>query len=129
VHNYITLVKFLLEPLLQNPNALKVDCETNAKGDRLWLRVAFEPSEKGRIFGRNGRTIQAIRNLLATAGSQHNQVVCFDVFDPEPATDPHSAQSSAPRSALSFDSSVEITPKPDKPKPKLKLASSPNQNS
>jgi uncharacterized protein len=73
-----------MEPLLANPEVLKVDCETNAKGDRIWIRVAFDPAEKGRIFGRNGRTIQAIRTLLATTGNNHDQVVRFDVFDPDP---------------------------------------------
>lgn len=71
-----------MEPLLTNPDQLKIDCETSAKGDRIWVRVAFDPTEKGRVFGRNGRTIQAIRTLLTVAANHHGQVVRFDVFDP-----------------------------------------------
>ena len=109
MHNYITLVKFLMEPLLANPEVLKVDCETNAKGDRIWIRVAFDPKEKGRIFGRNGRTIQAIRTLLTTTGNSHDQVVRFDVFDPDP-------------DAKDKPTPLVTSSKP-KPKPKPKLES------
>lgn len=87
MHNYITLVKFLVEPLLERPDALKIDCETNAKGDRIWIRVAFDSTEKGRVFGRNGRTIQSIRTLLATMGNIHDRTVRFDVFDPDPISE------------------------------------------
>ncbi len=85
--NYITLVKFLLEPLLERRDALKIDCETNAKGDRIWIRVAFDPTEKGRVFGRNGRTIQSIRTLLTIMGNNHDRTVRFDIFDPDPSED------------------------------------------
>ncbi len=106
MHNYISLVKFLIEPLLDHPEALKVDCEISAKGDRVMVRVAFEGAEKGRIFGRNGRTIQSIRTLLSTAANAYDQTIRFDVFDP--------------------DSDFKSIPNPkvitniEKPKPKLK---------
>jgi len=118
VHNYITLVKFLIEPLLENPDALKFDCETNTKGDRIWIRVAFDASDKGRIFGRNGRTIQAIRTLLNTAANNHDQIVRFDVFDPEPPIDKPAEEFSD----NSLDKSQNTTPSTSfsKPKPKLK---------
>jgi len=103
VHNYITLVKFLIEPLLENPDELKFDCETNTKGDRIWIRVAFDSSDKGRIFGRNGRTIQAIRTLLTTAANNHNQIVRFDVFDPEPITEKSTDKFGVKPSEISTD--------------------------
>ena len=82
--DYIALVKFLMEPLLDHPDALKVHCENNSKGDRLWIRVAFDASEKGRVFGRNGRTIQAIRTVISTSALNSGQIVQFEVFDPNP---------------------------------------------
>lgn len=82
--DYFALVKFLIEPLLEQPDAIRVDCETNAKGDRTWVRVAFAASDKGRVFGRGGRTIQAIRTVLTTAAQLAGQTVCFDIYDPDP---------------------------------------------
>lgn len=84
--DYFATVKFLIEPLLDRPDALRVDCETNAKGDRTWVRIAFDASDKGRVFGRGGRTIQAIRTVVTTAAQLAGQTVYFDVYDPDPTT-------------------------------------------
>lgn len=83
--DYIALTKFLVEPLLDHPDALRVDCETNVKGDRIWVRLAFAPEDKGRAFGRGGRTIQAIRALVSAAAQTNGQELRFDVFDPNPS--------------------------------------------
>ena len=83
--DYIALVKFLVEPMLEQPGSLRIDCEKNSQGDRFLIRVAFDPMDKGRIFGRGGRTIQAIRTLVQTAGQNVSQTVRFDVFDPNPS--------------------------------------------
>ncbi len=82
--DYAALVRFLVEPLLEKPDALRTDCETNAKGDRVWVRVAFDAADKGRVFGRGGRTIQAIRTVVQTAALNSSQTVHFDVYDPNP---------------------------------------------
>jgi uncharacterized protein len=109
VDNYITLVKFLMEPLLERRDALKIDCETNVKGDRILIRVAFDPNEKGRVFGRNGRTIQSIRTLLTTMGNKDDRTVRFDIFDPDPISEPTSGVS------------LGVSSSKPKPKPKAKL--------
>ncbi|WP_019500117.1 KH domain-containing protein [Pseudanabaena sp. PCC 6802] len=82
--DYLALVKFLIEPLLDSQDALRLDCETNSKGDRLRVRVAFDPADRGRVVGRNGRTLQAIRTVVNTAAQSANQVVHLDVYDPNP---------------------------------------------
>jgi len=117
VPDYIALVKFLMEPLLDQPEALKVHCETNPKGDRLWIRVAFDSTEKGRVFGRNGRTIQAMRTVINTAALNSGQTVQFEVFDPNPS-DKESREHKEPR-AVSEPRDNRPTP-PIKPKPKVK---------
>ncbi len=94
--DYIALVKFLIEPLLESPSALSLDCEKNSLGDRLRIRIAFDASDKGRVLGRNGRTIQAIRTVITTTAQSASQVVHLDVYDPNP-TEKH-AQKEEPRS-------------------------------
>lgn len=86
--DYSALVRFLIEPLLDRPDALRTDCETNAKGDRVWIRVAFDALDKGRVFGRGGRTIQAIRTVVQTAAQNSSQIVHFDVYDSNPLEKP-----------------------------------------
>ncbi len=35
------------------------------------LEVAVDPAEMGRVIGRQGRTVQAMRTLLEAAGAKH----------------------------------------------------------
>jgi hypothetical protein len=67
--NYRELVRFLVEPLLEFPDELRIDCESYAGQSRVWVRLAFGPEDKGRVFGRGGRTIQSIRLLVKTAAN------------------------------------------------------------
>ncbi len=78
--DYSVLVRFLVEPFLEASETLSVDCESNASG-KVWIRLAFSGTDKGRVFGRGGRTIQAIRTILEMAGKAANQVVYLEIFD------------------------------------------------
>lgn len=62
--DYVTLLQFLIEPFLESPELLKIDCEASPSKARIWIRLAFEGADKGRVFGRGGRNIQAIRTVL-----------------------------------------------------------------
>ena len=50
--DYAGLVKFLVQPFLESKHSLKVDCEISASRPRVWIRLAFEGEDKGRVFGR-----------------------------------------------------------------------------
>lgn len=78
--DYSALVRLLVEPLLDQPEVLKVDCETHPQKARVWVRVAIEGADKGKVFGRGGRTIQAIRTVLTVAGQAVGQTVHLEVF-------------------------------------------------
>lgn len=78
--DYSVLVRFLVEPFLEASDTLSVDCETNASG-KVWIRIAFSGTDKGRVFGRGGRTIQSIRTVLEMAGKATNQSVYLEIFD------------------------------------------------
>ncbi|OLP20417.1 KH domain-containing protein [Leptolyngbya sp. 'hensonii'] len=78
--DYIGLVEFLVKPFLESPDSLKVDCETSSGKPRVWIRLAFESSDKGRVFGRGGRNIQAIRTVLAAAAQAVGQSAYLDIY-------------------------------------------------
>ncbi len=82
--DYNALISFLLKPLLGHPEALRVDFESNSNNDRVWIRVAFDPEDRGRIFGKGGRTIQAVRTVVMTAAEEAGHHARFEVFDPTP---------------------------------------------
>ena len=65
--DYGKIVKFLLEPLVDDPASLKVDCEKLNSSEKIWVRVAFEQEDKGKVFGRGGRNLKAIQTVLNTS--------------------------------------------------------------
>lgn len=77
--NYAEFVRFLVLPYLDNPDDLRIHCETYANG-KIWIRLAFDPTDKGRVFGRGGRTIQAMRTVIEAAGKMARQSVHLEVY-------------------------------------------------
>lgn len=84
--DFEALARFLLEPFLDQPETLKFHAETLAGGKKLWLRAAFDENEdKGRVFGRGGRNIKAMRDVIGAAAKLSGMIVNLSVFgEPEP---------------------------------------------
>lgn len=78
--DYARLVKFLVEPFLELPGSLSIDCEVSSSKAKVWVRLAFEGSDKGRVFGRGGRNIQAIRSVLEAAAQAAGHSAHLDVY-------------------------------------------------
>lgn len=84
--DYEALARFLMSPFLDKPEDLKFHVESLAGGKKLWLRAAFDEEEdKGRVFGRGGRNIRAIRETIMVAGRLDDKTVNLSVFgEPQP---------------------------------------------
>lgn len=78
--DYSKLVKFLCEPFLVQPESLRLDCEVSKNKRRVLIRLAIEGEDKGRIFGRGGRNIQAIRTVLQAIAKIYSQSAYLEVF-------------------------------------------------
>lgn len=78
--DYAGLVRFLVEPFLELPESLRIDCEVSPSKSKVWVRLAFEGSDKGRVFGRGGRNIQAIRSVLEAAAQAAGHSAYLDVY-------------------------------------------------
>jgi uncharacterized protein len=78
--DYPALLRFLLEPLLDSPQSLKIDCEVLGQGSRVLIRIALEGEDKNRALGRGGRNIAAMRAIIQSVGRLANQSVSLDVF-------------------------------------------------
>ena len=78
--DYVGLVKFLVQPFLESPESIRVDCEPSLSDRRVWVRLAFEATDKGRVFGRGGRNIQAIRTVLNAAAAAAGQTLHLDIY-------------------------------------------------
>lgn len=78
--DYEGLVSYLMKPFLDSPEALKTDVERLADKQRVLLRVAFSEADRGRMFGRGGRNIQAIRTVLQATAALCDEKVALDVY-------------------------------------------------
>lgn len=83
--DYERLIQFLVAPFLELPNSLRVDCERSTTSAKVWIRVAFEGSDKGRVFGRGGRNIQAIRIVLSGVAHAAGESVHLDIYGSQTA--------------------------------------------
>lgn len=79
--DFEALVRYLVEPFLDAPESLKIHFESLAGGDRIWIRLAFDENEdKGRVFGRGGRNIKAIRNVVMATAKLHDITANLNVY-------------------------------------------------
>lgn len=77
---YDRLVRFLVQPFLESPESLRVDCEISPRTMRVLIRVAFEGEDKGRVFGRGGRNIQAVRTVVQAVAQVAGHTAHLEVF-------------------------------------------------
>lgn len=96
--DYTKLVRFLIQPFLESPNSLSVDCEFSPNTAKVWLRVAFEGEDKGRVFGRGGRNIQNIRTVIAAAAAMAGHSVYLDIYGSQAFNGAASAEETGERS-------------------------------
>ncbi|MDY7008434.1 MAG: KH domain-containing protein [Cyanobacteriota bacterium] len=79
--DYAEIVRCLIEPFLESPESLRVDCEVNPRQAKAWIRLAFDEFEKGRVYGRGGRNIQAVRTVLAALAQTAGQSVHLEIYE------------------------------------------------
>ena len=78
--DYVGLVNFLMQPFLESPDTLSVDCEISRSTKRVWIRIAFDSADKGKVFGRGGRNIQAIRTVISMSAQAAGQSAYLDIY-------------------------------------------------
>ena len=72
-------VEKIVSRLVDDKEAVEVSEESNDRAVVVKLRVA--PTDMGRIIGREGRTIKAIRSLLFAAGQKHGKRFVLDIVE------------------------------------------------
>ena len=72
-------VEKIIKALVGSPDMVEVYDQEDGKNVRLTVRVA--PDDYGRVIGREGRTIKAIRSLLFFAGHKHGKRLHLDLVE------------------------------------------------
>lgn len=70
----------VVTPLLEDPQALKITETLDEKG--LFLLVNVSRPDMGRVIGKGGENIEAIRTILRTIGGKVGQKVSLKVNEP-----------------------------------------------
>ncbi len=72
-------VEALARDLVDRPEAVAV---SSFEDDGvLVFELTVDPSELGRVIGRQGRTAQALRTLLEAAGARHGQYYDLEIVE------------------------------------------------
>jgi predicted RNA-binding protein YlqC (UPF0109 family) len=71
------LVEYIARSIVNEPDAVKVEEETNEEGITLKLSVADD--DKGRIIGKQGQIAQAMRTLLRVKAAKASTRVRLEI--------------------------------------------------
>ena len=72
-------VEKIVKALVANADAVEVT--DNPEGKTVNIEVRVGEGDMGRIIGREGRTVKAIRSLLFFAGQKHGKRYHLDIVD------------------------------------------------
>jgi predicted RNA-binding protein YlqC (UPF0109 family) len=73
------LLRFLVEGLVDDPRGIEISGEERGSRVSLTLRVASE--DMGKVIGKGGRTINAIRKVMKAASVKAERRVTVEVLD------------------------------------------------
>ena len=72
------LVRYLVTSLVDAPEAVTV--EVKESDEALTFEITLDPADVGKVIGRQGRIIKAIRTLTRAAGSTDDKQVEVEVL-------------------------------------------------
>lgn len=72
------LLTFLVTSLVDNPEGVRIDHQES--GDSVAYEISVDPDDVGKVIGRQGRIIKAIRTVMRAAGSVDGRQVDVDVI-------------------------------------------------
>ncbi|MEG0037230.1 MAG: KH domain-containing protein [Victivallaceae bacterium] len=76
-------VAYIVKNLVSNPNAVEIRSLTEDETIKLEIRVA--PDDVGKVIGRRGNTIHALRTIVRRISSRVKKKVEIDLIQPENA--------------------------------------------
>ena len=72
-------LRYVISTLIENPDEIVLTHSETAK--KVTFRLRLPPGEVGKVIGKQGRTIAAIRNILAAGAARHGQKALLQIED------------------------------------------------
>ena len=73
------LIEFLARRLVDDRDAVHV--ETVAGENETLLRLHVAPDDRGKVIGRNGRIVRALRTLVRAAGGRRRERIVLEIAE------------------------------------------------
>jgi uncharacterized protein len=73
------LVEFLARGLVDDPDSVRV--ETVERDGELVLQLHVAPEDVGKVIGRHGRMVRALRTVLRAAGVREDRRVLLEIVE------------------------------------------------
>jgi len=91
-------VQYVVEQLVENADAVNVT--EQVENDELFVDIEVEPTDRGRVIGKNGRLIRSLRVVVRAAAGRDGSTAMVEIVEDDeerPEGDTSNASSEAPR--------------------------------
>jgi len=79
VTDYADLTRFIAEHIVAQKDSVEVELQPRGRSTIIRLNVADD--DMGKVIGKNGRNIEAIRAVVRAAGLRHHERVQVELKD------------------------------------------------
>ena len=79
-------LEFVIRQLIDYPDEMVLTRVDSAR--KIIFKLRLRQTDIGKVIGKHGHTIEAIRNLLAAAASRHGQRAVLQIVEEEEAVPP-----------------------------------------
>lgn len=93
-------VEYIVKAIVDSPEKVKVERKVDEMG--VLIELTVDPTDMGKIIGKEGRTAKSIRTLLRVLGAKNNARVNLKIIEPEGGRGP-----------IASDEKTEYTSTPD----------------
>src|SRR5215472_8298294 len=73
------VLKYIVEQIVDEPDEISIGASSDDRGPVLLLRVAED--DRGKVIGRQGRIVQAIRTIVKAASVGSGEKVSVEILD------------------------------------------------
>lgn len=104
-------IEYIVKAIVDSPDAVKVDRRVDEMG--VLIELTVDPTDMGKIIGKDGRTAKAVRTLLRVLGAQTNARINLKIIEPEGGSGPAPAAPANTEEAVKEDDAPATTTKDD----------------
>ena len=74
------LIEAIVKPLVDYPEEVRI--ETDENSSRVVYKLFVHPTDRGKVIGKQGRVVKAIRTIVYSAASGHHKKKTYvDILD------------------------------------------------